>query len=230
MLNRFTVSLFLLLGLLAASGVRAQDTTRTRIWQLSGMVVEHSTHDPVPYAAVKVYHSRRSIMTNNEGFYSIPVMKGDTIVIAALGYRTSFLIVENYLNEYLGNKESDYLYTINYLEEDSIQLAAVTIYPYNTPEALRTAMIEANTLMPLEEKYARQNLDPKLLDELVKTMPVDGSERASIARQIYLDQAMHKNVAPTVGLNPIAIYQLLKYLNEKAKNRKDDDLNYWEEN
>ena len=219
-----------LLSLAAPALLHAQtDSLGPRIWQLSGMVVNKATREPVPYATVKVYHSRRAISANTEGFYSLPVMEDDTIVFVALGYKPSFLVMRQYLAEYMGNKESDYLYAINYMPEDSIQLAAVRIYPYNTPEALRTAIVQANSLMPLEEKYARNNLDPKLLDELVKTIPVDGEERASVAQRIYLDQAMHRNVVPTVGINPVAIYQLLKYINDKSKEKRDKDLNYWEE-
>jgi hypothetical protein len=230
MIRKITLLSLLCLGLWSGLAAQTQgDTLTPHIWQLSGMVVSKNSREPVPFATVKVYHSRRSITSNAEGFYSLPVMEDDTIVFVALGYKTSFLVMSQYLQEYMGNKEGDYLYAINYLPEDSIQLATVTIFPYNTPEALRTAMIEANSLMPLEEQYARNNLDPKLLDELVKTMPVDGEERVAIAQRIYLDQAMHRNVVPTASINPLAIYQLLKYLNDKAREKRDKDLNYWEE-
>jgi hypothetical protein len=62
----------------------------------------------------------------------------------------------------------------------------------------------------------------------MKTMKVDEGERVMVARQLYYRQHLQKNVAPTMPLfDPVAVYQLLKYINDKSKDRKEKNLNYW---
>jgi hypothetical protein len=109
-------------------------------------------------------------------------------------------------------------------------LGGITIFPYNTPGKLRTAIIETEVPEDIESVNARDNLNPKVMDELMQTVPIGASERILIARQLYYKEQMHKNVMPTMPLfDPIAVYQLLRYINEKAKVRKDKNLDYWNE-
>ena len=66
------------------------------------------------------------------------------------------------------------------------------------------------------------------MDVLIGGLKVDEGERIMVARQLYYNQQMHKHVAPTMPLfDPIAVYQLLRYINDKTKARKEKDLNYW---
>lgn len=201
-----------------------------RVFQLSGLVVNKSTHEAVPYVQVRINNSRRGTIANSDGFYSIPVVENDTIYFASIGFRTTRFVFANYLKEYQGDPNSAYVYAINYIEEDSIYLADVVIFPYNTPGKLRTAIIETEVPEGVESSNARDNLNPKVLDVLMGSLRIDEGERVMVARQLYYNQQMHKNVVPTMPLfDPIAVYQLLRYINEKAKIRKDKNLNYWNE-
>jgi hypothetical protein len=199
-----------------------------RVYQLSGLVVNKSSHEAVPYVQVRVNNSRRGTVANGDGFYSIPVVETDTIYFSSLGFRNTRFIFSDYLKEYEGDANSAYIYAINYLEEDSILLTGITIFPYNTPGKLRTAIIETDVEEALESAAARDNLNPKVMDALIHGLKVDEGERIMVARQLYYNEQMHKHVAPTMPLfDPIAVYQLLRYINEKTKARKEKDLNYW---
>ncbi len=201
-----------------------------RVYQLSGLIVNKGSSEAVPYVQVRVNNSRRGTVANGDGFYSIPVAESDTIYFASLGFRTTRFVFANYLKEYQGDPNSAYVYAINYIEEDSILLTGITIFPYNTPGKLRTAIIETEVPEGVESVNARDNLNPKVLDVLMGSLRIDEGERVMVARQLYYNQQMHKNVAPTMPLfDPIAVYQLLRYINEKAKIRKDKNLNYWNE-
>jgi hypothetical protein len=199
-----------------------------RVYQLSGLIVNKTTHEAVPYVQVRVNNSRRGNVANGDGFYSIPVVETDTVYFSSLGFRTTRFIFGDYLKEYEGDANSAYIYAINYLEEDSIMLTGITIFPYNTPGKLRTAIIETDVEEALESVAARDNLNPKVMDALIHGLKVDEGERIMVARQLYYNEQMHKHVAPTMPLfDPIAVYQLLRYINEKTKARKAKDLNYW---
>ena len=132
------------------------------------------------------------------------------------------------MEEYQGDANSAYVYAINYIEEDSIILTGITIFPYNTPGKLRTAIIETDVPEDIESVNARDNLNPKVMDRLINGLTVDEGERVMVARQLYYNQQLHKNVAPTMPLfDPVAVYQLLRYINNKSKEKKDKNLDYW---
>lgn len=224
MIRKFSILSLVLLGIFG--GVINAQTKR--VYQLSGLVVNKSSHEAVPYAQIRVNNGRRGTIANGDGFYSIPVVETDTIYYGSLGYLTSKLAFGEYLKEYQGDANSAYVYAINYIEEDSIILTGITIFPYNTPGKLRTAIIETDVPEDIESLNARENLNPKVMDRLINGLTIDEGERVMVARQLYYNQQLHKNVAPTMPLfDPIAVYQLLNYINNKTKERKDKDLDYW---
>ncbi|MCB9231747.1 MAG: hypothetical protein H6581_08790 [Bacteroidia bacterium] len=207
-----------------------EDDGKPKVYQLSGMVLNKSNFEPIPYATVRIIHTRRGIIANNEGFFSIPVVEEDTLIFMSLGHRPSILIMKNYLENYLGDKKSPYVYAINYLQEDTIHLQGVTIFPYDTPEKLKTALLAMGSQKTLEEKYAEDNLDPELLDDFISNMELDNDERYIVGRQIYYQQYQQKSMMPVMPLfDPVAVYRLLKYITDKAKEKREKDLNYWED-
>jgi CarboxypepD_reg-like domain len=216
-----------MLMLLGLGFLKAQPQAK-RIYQLSGLVVNKGSQDPVPFAKVQINHSRRGIVCNQEGFYSIPVIASDTLFFSSIGYKTTQFVVKDYLESYAGDPNSAYIYAINYLREDSILLPSIVIFPYNTSMELRTAIVETKVPEAFESVNARDNLNPQVMDKIMSTLSVDEGERVMTARQLYYNQYLHRNVMPTVPLfDPIAAYQLLRYINDKVKQRKEDNLNYW---
>ena len=199
------------------------------IYQISGMAVSKTSGEPIPYVRIQVNHSRRGAMSNGEGFYSIPVSSADTLYFNHIGYHQGKLVLRDYLKEYQGDLSSGYLYVVNYLLEDSLTLDTVYIFPYDTPEELRTAVINMDLMESPLEKAARENLDPATLHTLMASLPVDGNERLMVAQQMYYDYYRTKNIAPTVGFDPIAATRLLQYIVNKTKKKKVRDLNYWDD-
>lgn len=222
---------FILLFILITIGeaVQAQGMLDKKVWQLSGLIVSKETREPVPFARIRVNHSRRGILANREGFYSIPVVEEDTLFFYSIGYQVTSFVIKDYLDNYGGNKESQYLYAINFMIEDSIEIPVVEIFPYDTPGELRTAIVEFNLPEEMETRNARENLDPLVMDALIENLDIDKGERIAVGRQLYYNQHQTRSLAPTATLfDPIAVYQLLKYINDKTKERKNKDLNYWE--
>ena len=63
---------------------------------------------------------------------------------------------------------------------------------------------------------------------IINSLPLDRGERAMIGQQMYYDYYRDRQVAPTLGFDPIAATRLLQYVVEKAKKKKNKRLNYWE--
>lgn len=218
----------LLIFLLLAIPFIAFGQNNPNVYQISGMVIDKTTSEPVPYVKVQVNHTRNGAISNSEGFYSIPVGLGDTLYFTHIGYHEAKLIVRDYIEQYKGDK-SQYIYVVNYLISDEYYLEPVNIFPYDTPEELRTAVVNMDVLDNTMEQIARENLDAETLHAIMETLPVDGGERLMVARQMYYDYYQTKNLIPTVGLDPITATRLLQYVVEKAKKRKNKDLNYWDD-
>lgn len=199
-----------------------------KVYQLSGLIISTGGQNPVPFARIAIKDSRRGGFANLEGFYSIPVFATDTVYFSSIGFKPTIFVIGDYLEDYEGNPESNFIYAINYLVEDSITLPMVQIFPYNTTMELKTAILETDLPEAIENINARNNLDPGVMDFLIDNLTVDEGERVMVARQMYYNQQLTKNVAPTMALfDPIAIYQLLKYIQTKTKDKRTKDLDYW---
>lgn len=196
------------------------------VYQLSGLVISRSSMEPVPYVTLQANHSLRGAVTTEEGFFSIPVTEKDTLFFRHLGFTESKLVVKDYIREYK-QENSVYLYLIQYIKEDTFTLAPVSIFPYKTPEELKTAVLNMDP-QGTPDAIARENLSPEIIDAIIKTLPKDAGERLQVGQQMYYDYYRTRSLLPTAGLDPLAAMRLLQYVANKAKQRKAKDLNYWE--
>ncbi len=198
-----------------------------QVYQLSGLIISEAGQQPIPYVTVQVNNSRRGTLSNDEGFYSIPVSEFDTIYFSHVGYFRNSFVVADYLKNY-PRDNATYLYAIHYLLEDTLTLPEVTIFPYDTPEELKTAILNMDA-QGTPDAIARANLSPQVIDAIIQTLPVDGEERLMVGRQMYYDYYQNRQILQTAGLDPIAAMRLLQYIAEKTRRKKDKDLNYWED-
>lgn len=199
---------------------------REVVYQLSGLVISRTNMEPVPYATLQINHSLRGAVTNEEGFFSVPVTEKDTIYFRHLGFTESKLVIKDYMREYR-QENSVYLYVIQYIKEDTFTLDPVAIFPYKTPEELKTAVLNMNP-EGTPDAIARENLSPEIIDAIIKTLPKDAGERLQVGQQMYYDYYRTRNLLPTAGLDPLAAMRMLQYIVEKTKKKKGKDLNYWE--
>src|SRR5689334_15416286 len=104
---------------ITASTTHAQQQSR-RIIQLSGVVISaDSTSGPIPGAHVYVPKAGRGTPTQRTGFFSMPVLVGDSVVISAVGFVKQHYIVPDY--------PSDFLTLVIEMVEDATYLNEVTI-------------------------------------------------------------------------------------------------------
>lgn len=191
------------------------------------MAISRSGRTPVPYVTVQVNHSRQGTQTSSEGFYSIPATENDTLYFYHIGFKRGRLIMKEYLSEY-SDKNTPYIYVVNYLTEDSLTLPVVTIFPYDTPSELRTALLNMENTETQMERSARENMDPKVIEAIMATLDVDGQERLGVSQQKYYTDFTNRYLSPNVNFNPLMAAALLKYIVEKSEKRRNKDLNYWE--
>lgn len=207
----------------------AQDPN-AKVFQFSGLLIDGSNPDSakaIPYARIRVNHTRQGALTNEDGFYSIPVGYYDTLYFSHVAYFPDRLIVANYLRDYQGN--TPYIYAINYLIENPSAIDTVYIFPYNTPEEIRSYVLNMDGDPNSPEALAARNLDPRVMDALISSLPVDVGERVMVGRQMYYSYYENRNLLPAaISFNPVAAAALLQYILARTEKRKNKDLNYWE--
>lgn len=198
----------------------------SRVYQLSGMVLNSTTGEPIPSVRIRINRSRRGGIANEDGFYSLPVLSTDTLHFSAVGYKPTKFILHTYLQNYTGDTTEGFIYAIQYMQEDTITLPEVRIIDIKTPEELKTALLN----IPIESytRVASENVSPELITYFLENLPADPGERIKVAQQRYKDLYYQQNTRPTYPiLDPIAVYRLVEYLSKKAKAKKEKVYDYW---
>ncbi|MCS7298283.1 MAG: carboxypeptidase-like regulatory domain-containing protein [Bacteroidia bacterium] len=201
----------------------AQEPT---VYQLSGMVLSGTSGEPIPFVSIRVGRTRRGTVSNADGFYSLPVIRSDTLYFSALGYKRATFSLSAYLEAYTGDTSQGFLYAIHYLVEDTIELPTVRITAIRTPEELKTALLN----IPLETQMqtVRENVSPEIIAYFMQNLPADPQERIKVAQQRYKDLYYERTLRPTYPiLDPIAAYRLVRYLAEKARVKREKIYDYW---
>ena len=133
-----------------------------RIIQLSGVTMDTAS-GPVPFVNIYIPTAGRGVKSNAVGFFSMPVLVGDSLVISSVGFQTQHYIVPD--------ADTEYLTVMVPMVQDITYLQAVEILPYPTEEVFKEAVLALN--LPASE-IDDKNLNAELLALMLKTTPMDG--------------------------------------------------------
>jgi len=98
----FPVRIVVLIILAALVGFSAEAQTSKRVIQLSGVVISSdSTSGPVPGVHIYVPKAGRGTTSNRTGFFSMPVLVGDSVVISAVGFVRQSTIIPDYRSDFM---------------------------------------------------------------------------------------------------------------------------------
>jgi hypothetical protein len=186
----------MLLGMAISDSANAQ---QRRVIQLSGVVID-TLEGPLPGVHVYVPEAGRGTTTNHVGFFSTPVLVGDSIVVSSVGYQRRHLIVPTDADEYST--------VVVYMTMDTSYLDVITITPYPTEEVFKEAVLALNLpASPIDEK----NLNAELLALMVRTAPMSGPQN----QKYYLDQwAASQNDKYMPMTNPfLNVFNWVKFFN-----------------
>lgn len=175
---------------------------RPNVIQLSGLVLGEDSTSALAGANVYVPTAGRGTSTNQYGYFSLPVLPGDSVVFSTVGYkRQYYLVPEN-------QKES--LTVIVELDTDTTFLPAVEVFPYPTEEIFKEAILALK--LPNEEQYAnmRENLAEDLLARMFEAMPMDGSMNHRYFMNQQFDRVQYAGPRPNPLLNPFAWAEFIK--------------------
>lgn len=179
-----------------------------KVIQFSGVVVNKDSTMGIPGVHVYVPGKRRGTSANPYGYFSFPLLAGDTVAFSAVGFRKKYFRVPF--------TEKDSHNMIVYLEEDTTMLDELEILPYPTEEMFKEAVLAMRLPNSEDLNNMDRNLDPYILTNMYTNMPMDGSMNHryfTMQQAEYLHDAYGVRSNPL--MNPFAWAQFFKSLKKK---------------
>jgi len=211
-LQRFLIIIFPLL--FCALSLSAQ--YESDLIQLSGVVLmeENDELEPVPFANVAVKNTSRGTFTNYDGFFSIVVRKGETILVSAVGFQTGEYTISDTLR--------DKRYTMFQIlrRDTSLTLPTAVIYPWPSRDHFNIEFLAMDVSNELSLR-AKENLSERYMASLRRGLPADGGEAGSFyLRQQSRAYYHYGQMAPMNIFNPLAWAEFIKAWREGKFNRE----------
>ncbi len=198
---------WLLLTLFATAIVcksQAQFTQlKDSVVQLYGVIMTADSLKGIPSVSVIVKGQNRGTMSNEQGVFSIVVLKGDVVEFTSIGFKPKSVEIPRNLE---GNQQSMIQLMIN----DTMYLPVTIIKPRPTREQFERDFV--NTDIPADNlEIARKNNDAATRRALMRGLPRDGRESANYALAQGAKKDYYASQTPPIGLlNPLAWADFIK--------------------
>lgn len=203
MAKGYFISLILLLVFILPSNLLAQSQ---KIVQLTGMVVGDDGQSELPGVHIYVPEYGRGTTSNMYGYFSMPVLVGDHLVLSSIGFLKEEFIVPEGTNGRVN--------VVFKMTTDTVYLENIDITPFLSEKMFKQAILAMN--MPDPGEIIGNRLDGNAMSAMVRNMPYDASLNASyyFNQQLYY---MQDSYGPRSNpfLNPFNWSKFINSLNKK---------------
>lgn len=166
--------IFFLALILGVSSTDSFAQSKKRVIQLSGIILSEDSVSGLPGVHIYVPKAGRGTTSNRTGYFSMPVLEGDSVVISSVGYNRRHYMVPKSINEYLT--------IIVEMVPDVTYLQEVEIMPFPTEEVFKEAVLALN--IPMDNGVDPRAMNAELLALMLRTTPMDGAANY----RYYMDQ------------------------------------------
>jgi len=173
------------------------ETVRDSVVQLYGIVMTADSLVGIPAVSITVKGQNRGTITNNQGVFSIVVLKGDVIDFTHVSYKPKEISIPKNLE---GNQYS----VVQLMVADTVYLPATIIRPRPTPQQFARDFV--NTKINDDDiEVARKNTDAAKRRILMKSVPGDGGEATQVQFRNIANKASYAGQTPPMNIfNPAA--------------------------
>ena len=153
------------------------DIYRDSVVQLYGVIMTADSLKAIPFASVVVEKKGRGTITNNDGVFSIAVIKGERITFTCVGFKDRTILIPAILE---GNQYS----VIQLMVNDTNFLPATILKPRPTRAQFDRDFVNSKIDDDLYET-ARKNTSMSQKRVILSSLPYDGKEAvgASLTQQ-----------------------------------------------
>lgn len=195
---RNAVFLLLLLACCAVPGV-AQNKPKQEpqpLVQFSGVVLDQDSLTPIPYVSIIVKGTRRGVITDFYGFFSMVVNPGDELEFHSLTHKPRTYLLPDTLKQ-------KYYYAIQVLAKDTFQLPVVDVYPWPSKDEFRRAFLNLD-LSETDAERADKNLQREALSYMERNATASAAENYKYVMNAYYTKVYTAGQQPSINLlNPL---------------------------
>jgi CarboxypepD_reg-like domain len=196
-MKKILLHIAILLFIVSTTANAQFETARDSVVQLYGVIMTADSLEGIPAVSVMVKGQNRGTITNNDGVFSIVVLKGDQVEFTHVSYKPKTIAVPRDMQ---GNQFS----VVQLMVKDTVYLPATIIRPHPTPEQFARDFVNAK--VPDDDiEIARKNTDVAKRRILMKTTPGDGGEATAIQFRNIANKAVYRGQTPPMNIfNPAA--------------------------
>ncbi|RYY86743.1 MAG: carboxypeptidase-like regulatory domain-containing protein [Chitinophagaceae bacterium] len=191
------------------------ESVKDSVVQLYGVVMTADSLIGIPAVSVMVKGQNRGTITNNQGVFSIVVLKGDEVEFSHVTYKSKVVAIPHDIK---GNQYS----VVQLLVEDTVYLPATIIKARPTPQQFERDFVSSK--VPDDDiEIARRNNDVAKRRVLMQTLPADGKEATSMQFRNIANRAVYSGQLPPMNIfNPAAWGEFIKAWKRGDFKRKTD--------
>jgi hypothetical protein len=202
-MNKALQYILILICFLPLQLVAQFEKVQDSVVQLYGVVMTADSLRALPAVSVVIKGTNRGTMTNDQGVFSIVVLKGDQVEFTSVGFKPKLVQIPTKLE---GTQHS----VIQLMVTDTAYLPATIIKPRPTRAQFERDFV--NTRIPDDQyEIARQNTSEAKRRVLMRTMPSDGREATNYALRQVANRTYYAGQTPPINLlNPVAWSEFIK--------------------
>ena len=206
--NTLLLLFFALFLIISIQETSAQN--RRRVIQLSGIVTD-TAGAFLPGVNFYVPKAGRGATSLNNGFFSLPLLIGDTVLISSVGYRRQTYVVPQDAKEF---------HSVIFEMSPDVTFLKEVVVTMPTEELFKEAVLALN--VPLDNTgIDPKNMNAELLALMVRTTPMDGNANYKYYINQYTN-SMGDKFHPMYNpfLNPL---NWMKFIKDLKKKKREED-------
>jgi len=186
--------LSLLAILLSSSFIQAQENQPRKLVQFTGMVLDGTDEAlfPVTYANIYLKNRSRGTYSDNQGYFTIVVEEGDTVLFSTIGYKTAEFIIPDTLEE-------DRYSIVQLMTRDTFNLPETVVFPWPSREHFKIEFLAMDVSDALAER-AVENLAEEALRRQQNEVMRDGDEQADYYLRQQAKSYYHIGQTPPMNI------------------------------
>jgi len=213
-MRKIPLYLGIIIFIIPATAKAQFETVRDSVVQLYGIVMTADSLVGIPAVSIVVKGQNRGTITNNEGVFSIVVLKGDVVEFTHVSYKPKSVTIPRNLE---GNQYS----VVQLMVADTVYLPATIIRPRPTAQQFERDFVNSK-IDDDNIEIARKNTDAAKRRILMKTVPASGSEATQLQFQKIANKASYAGQTPPMNIfNPAAWQEFIQAWKRGDFKRKD---------
>lgn len=196
-MKKIFICFLIVIGLFVKKANAQFEVARDSVVQLFGVVMTADSLDGIPAVSVTVKGGNRGTVSNNDGVFSIAVLKGDEVEFSHVSFKTKVTKVPK-------NLEGTQYSIVQLMVKDTAYLPVAIIRPRPTKEQFARDFVNVR-IAEDEMEIIRKANTKEMQAAVMKRTPYDGREMTNRQLDQVFQRARYQGQVPPMNIfNPAA--------------------------